>query len=66
MPFLDALVNNSQDLTVSRNINSAEMAKGTVEIAKGLLLEIFDHFGWNPDANQIKNDQEAFFRREFH
>lgn len=65
MPFLDALVNNSQDLTVSRNISSAEMMNGTVEIANGLLLEIFDYFGWNPDPNQIKNDQEAFFRREF-
>lgn len=65
MPFLDARVNHCQDLTVSRKISSSEMTKGTVEIANGVLLEIFDYFGWNPDANQIKNDQEAFFRREF-
>lgn len=65
MPFLDALLNNSQDLTVSSTISSAEMTRGTVEIANRLLLAIFDYFGWNPDANQIRNDQEAFFRREF-
>ncbi len=65
VPFFDALVNSSQDLTVSKRVSSTEMARGTVEIANSILLEVFDCFGWNPDANQIRRDQEAFFKRDF-
>jgi hypothetical protein len=65
MPFLDALANSSPDLTISKRVSSAEIAKGTVEIANGILLGVFDYFGWNPDANQIRRDQEAFFKRDF-
>jgi hypothetical protein len=30
-----------------------------------VLLEVFDAFGWNPNPDQIRADQEALYRREF-
>lgn len=65
MPFFDALVSNTEDLTITKHVGSADMAKGTVDIANNILLELFDFFGWNPDPNQIRHDQEAFFKRDF-
>lgn len=65
MPFLSALTNSSQDLTVTKRVRLNDMSSGTVEIANAILLEIFDYFGWNPDPNQIRRDQEAFFKRDF-
>ncbi|WP_156357877.1 hypothetical protein [Sphingomonas sp. Leaf62] len=65
MPFSGRLVNSSQDLTVTKRVGPNEISNGTIAIANSVLLDIFDHFGWNPDPNQIKRDQEAFFKRDF-
>lgn len=65
MPFLDNRINGAGDLTVNKRITTLEASVGTVDIANSVLLEIFDYFGWNPGPNQIRSDQEAFFRREF-
>lgn len=65
MPFPNNRVNGASDLMVRKRVTPVIGSGGTIDIANSILLHIFDHFGWNPDPNQIRSDQEAFFRREF-
>ena len=65
MPFFDAKVSNADEISIEQNLSRDVLADGYKEMAIKMLLELFDHFGWNPDPNQIRNDQERFYNRDF-
>lgn len=65
MPFLNARRTQAETISIERRVDSSMIADGAIPISLSILLELFDNFGWNPDANQIRADQEAFYRREW-
>ncbi len=65
MPFWDNQSSNAATIQIERRVDPDAIEAGAIPTSLGVLLELFDAFGWNPDANQIRGDQEAFYRREF-
>lgn len=65
MPFLDFQRSNAESIYIERRVEPDTVEQGAVSTSTSVLLELFDAFGWNPDQNQIRADQEAFYRREF-
>jgi hypothetical protein len=63
MPFLDARVTGADAIELARDVSRGDV---TNEIATKVLLELFDHFGWNPDPAMIQADQEKLYRRQFY
>ncbi len=61
MPFLDAKTSQAPSIVLERRVAPGEDSQ---ELAIGLLIELFDHFGWNPDPSQLRGDQARFYRRE--
>lgn len=65
MPFWDDQSSNAEMIEIERQVGLESVEAGAIATSLGVLLELFDAFGWNPDPNQIRADQEAFYRREF-
>jgi hypothetical protein len=65
IPFFDVKQTEVETIRIKEMLTPTAWAKGPIEIANRILLELFDHFGWNPQAAQIRTDQEKFYRREF-
>ncbi len=65
IPFFDPMRTNASTILIERLVWPEDWTAGAIDIALSILLELFDHFGWNPAASQIKGDQEKFMRREF-
>lgn len=65
MPFLDSRTSNACTIQIERRVDPDAVEAGAIATSLTVLLELFDAFGWNPDPNQIRADQEAFYRREF-
>ncbi len=62
MPFLDPRTTGSERLEFPRRLSQNDDMQ---QVAIGILLEVFDSFGWNPAESQIRGDQEKFYRREY-
>lgn len=65
MPFWDDQSSNAETIQIERRVEPDAIQAGAISTSLSMLLELFDAFGWNPDPNQIRADQEAFYRREF-
>lgn len=65
MPFWDDQSSNAEMIEIERQVGLESVEAGAIATSLGVLLELFDAFGWSPDPNQIRADQEAFYRREF-
>jgi len=65
MPFWDDQHSTANIIQIERRVDSDAIEAGAISVSLGVLLELFDAFGWNPDPNQIRADQEAFYQREF-
>lgn len=65
MPFWDDQNSNADTIQIERRVDPDAVEEGAISTSLGVLLELFDAFGWNPEPNQIRADQEAFYRREF-
>jgi hypothetical protein len=63
-PFFDPRVTGAENIELKAAVDavSPEAAR---ELSFNMLLELFDHFGWNPDRSQIAGDQAKFLRRDF-
>jgi hypothetical protein len=65
MPFMDNQSSNADMIQIERRVDLDAVEAGAMETSLSVLIELFDAFGWKPDPNQIRADQEAFYRREF-
>jgi hypothetical protein len=64
-PFFNLKVTNAPEIKLQREIESTQLAEDHRSIAINICLELFDRFGWNPDASQLQSVQERFYRRDF-
>jgi hypothetical protein len=65
MGFFSPHTTSADTVELERTVDAAKLDEGALETSLSALLELFDHFGWNPAGDQIRGDQEAFYRREF-
>lgn len=62
VPFFEARSTNAENIVIERELIKADDSQA---VAVDILVELFDHFGWNPDVSQIRNDQRRFYNRDF-
>lgn len=65
MPFSDGQTSGAETIRLERRVEPDAIKAGAISTSLDVLVELFDSFGWNPDKNQIRTDQEAFYRRDF-
>lgn len=65
VPFFSPKRTEAEAVRVHYELTPAAWSEGPLEVANRALLEIFDHFGWNPAAERIRADQTSFYKREF-
>lgn len=65
IPFFDAMRTAAAKIEIERSVTSDELDAGAQPTALSILLEIFDHFGWNPSPDQLSSEQRAFYSRQF-
>jgi hypothetical protein len=65
MPFYDVKSTAADQVVVERELTAADLQGEASAISLSILLELFDHFGWNPDPSLVQNDQERFYKRQF-
>ncbi|MGR4842458.1 hypothetical protein ACIPSK_07480 [Rhizobium sp. LARHSG275] len=65
MPFYDEKRTNAEELVIERSLLAAELEGEAGAVSLSILLELFDHFGWNPDTSLIQRDQERFYKRQW-
>jgi hypothetical protein len=59
MPFLDAKTTGAGRIEIKREISAEEFSTEGAEIARSVLIELFDHFGWQGASVQnIRAQQE--------
>lgn len=64
-PFFDVKSTQAPRLDVQRHLEVEQLVEAPQEIALGVILELFDHFGWNPDPSFVQSDQERFYKRQW-
>ena len=62
MPIYPAKETNAERIQTSKDLAPEQLAEAHREIAINFCVEIFDRFGWNPDATQLQAEQERFYR----
>ena len=65
VPFFDAKRSDAPSIEIERSMKPSVLKSEHRDVSIDMLLELFDHFGWNPDPAQIQADQEQFYRRDF-
>ncbi len=65
IPFLDPKFSESSQISIEKTLSKDILSTSYRETAIKILLELFDHFGWNPDSSQIRSDQEKFYNRDW-
>ena len=59
MPFFDLKQTGAKRIEMNREILSSQFATGGAEIARSVIIEFFDHFGWDQiSAENIRLQQE--------
>jgi hypothetical protein len=66
MPFIDERRTQAPSISLQRDIEPEVLASSHLDVSLNMLLELFDHFGWNPDPGLVRADQEKFYRREWY
>lgn len=65
MPFFDIKTTEAEPIKIVFQVNRDDLVADPGAISLKILLELFDHFGWNPDPSQIQADQERFYNGNF-
>jgi hypothetical protein len=65
IPFFDQKISHAENIVLEQTLSKSVLTEGYKEMAIQMLLDLFDHFDWNPDPSQLRNDQERFFNRDF-
>ncbi|RFB92715.1 hypothetical protein B5K11_15780 [Rhizobium leguminosarum bv. trifolii] len=65
MPFYDEKRTNAEELVIERSFHAAELEGQAAAVSLSILLELFDHFGWNPDPSLLQRDQERLYKRQW-
>lgn len=65
MPFFMPMEAKTPTIRVERVLDPTPLSSGAIDNALSILIEFFEYFGWSPDPNQIRADQEKFYRRDF-
>ncbi len=58
MPFMDAKKTGATRIEIKREISVLEFSTEGAEIARSVLIELFDHFGWDATVGNIRSQQE--------
>jgi hypothetical protein len=67
MPFLDEKKTGAKKIEMTREVFPSQFATEGSEIARSVLIEFFDHFGWNQASGQnIKLRQEQLLTGHAH
>jgi hypothetical protein len=64
VPFSVEKRTQAKQLDIEREISQDALDKGPMDQSADILLELFDHFGWNPDLSLIHSEQEKFYKRQ--
>jgi len=61
--FLAVRATGAGTIKIERKCSADELIANSPEIARGAIIEIFDHFGWHrPPVDQIRLDQEKLLK----
>jgi hypothetical protein len=58
MPFTDEKKTGATRIEIMREISASEFLTDGAEIARSVLIELFDHFGWRATIGNIRSQQE--------
>ena len=65
IPFFEANVSATETIALSGEVSMGGAEDDARSLSRHMLLELFDHFGWNPSEDRIREEQERYYRREF-
>lgn len=66
MPFFDEKKTAAASIVIERSLSAEKLQESPpIDQSLGLLMELFDHFGWNPDPSVIRSDQERFYKKQW-
>ncbi len=65
MGFSYARKTAAQQITLERVLSVSELEAEPLDISSKMAVELFDHFDWQASINQIRSDQERFYKRQF-
>ncbi|MBX9911288.1 MAG: hypothetical protein K2Z25_21610 [Beijerinckiaceae bacterium] len=65
MSFFNKKETQAETINLSRDLTSSDLAGASNSVSLPLILELFDHFGWTANRDQIAQDQANFFRKQF-
>jgi hypothetical protein len=60
MPFMETKSTGAKAIEITREVLPSEFATGGAEIARSVIIEFFDHFGWNqvsPENIRLQQEQ---------
>lgn len=65
IPFSYPRTTLAEIINVRRDLLSTELGSRDHKISRGVLVEIFDNFGWSVSEERIEVDQSKFLKRQF-
>ncbi len=65
VPFFDRFRFAGPELEVEKLLSQSQMLNNHKEEAISTCLDFFDFFGFAPDQNQLRSDQESFYQKQF-
>lgn len=65
MSFFDTKSTKIPRLDIHRHVEAEQLVESPRDVSLSILLELFDHFGWNPDPSLVQSDQEKFYKRQW-
>lgn len=63
MPFFEAKQTQATEIIIERNVTAEDLDEAPADCSLSMILELFDHFGWNPDPSLISTDQTRFYEK---
>jgi hypothetical protein len=63
MPFSEAKQTQATEIIIERNVTAEDLDEAPADCSLSMILELFDHFGWNPDPSLISTDQTRFYEK---
>ncbi|MEO9634513.1 MAG: hypothetical protein ABJF89_02325 [Parasphingorhabdus sp.] len=65
IPFHDLKQTHAEQIEINKSLGPERLAEEHMKIAIDICVELFDHFGWNPDSTQLQSYQEGFYRQDY-
>ena len=65
MPFIEPMTTGVERVEVTGTLLTGASTIPPIDIASQLLMSFFDQFGWQPNLDQIRSDQERLLKRQF-